>query len=125
MRVCLYFLYVYRLGVTELPEKKVGSIPTRFSVKQIAEMDRLIKKLGLRSRSELIRDAVDHYLTEKGSLRIIELRDISLDEAKEEIIQYIKGKGETDAFDIANDLRLDLDLTTRALKELWEEGEVE
>jgi len=39
-------------------------------------------------------------------------------------IAYLKHHEEAETFDIANDLRLDLDLTIKALKELWEEGEV-
>jgi DNA-binding MarR family transcriptional regulator len=56
---------------------------------------------------------------------VIEIRDnVSLRDAKAEILAYLRRHKEAETFDIANDLRLDLDLTVRALKELWEEGKV-
>jgi len=58
-------------------------------------------------------------------MKIIELRDISKDQAEKEILKYIKERKEAETFDIANDLRLDLNLTMKALKELWEEGRIE
>ena len=105
--------------------KKVHSIPTRLTAEQVSRIDHLVKRLGLRSRSEFVREAIKHYLNEMGSMKVIEIREISTDQAKREIIEYLKGKGEADTFDIANDLRLDLDLTIKALKELWEGGRVE
>lgn len=65
------------------------------------------------------------YLQEVGSLKVIELRnDATLKDAKAEIVTYLRKHKEAETFDIANDLRLDLELTVKALKELWEEGRV-
>jgi DNA-binding MarR family transcriptional regulator len=61
----------------------------------------------------------------KIRLKVIELRsDVTLNDAKAEIITYLRKHKEAETFDIANDLRLDLQLTVKALKELWEEGRV-
>lgn len=57
-------------------------------------------------------------------MKVIELRDMSKGQAKKEILEYIMKK-EAETFDIANDLRLDLNLTMKALKELWEEGRIQ
>jgi len=105
-------------------EEKKHCIPTRLTSEQMKKIDRLVKQLGLRSRSEFIREAIDHYLNEAGSMKVIEIRGISMDQAKREIIEYLEEKSEADTFEIANDLRLDLDLTTKALKELWEGGKI-
>lgn len=104
---------------------KVHSIPTRLTSDQVNRIDRLVKRLGLRSRSQFVRQAVEHYLEEMGGMKIIEIREIGVDQAKREIVEYLRGKGEADTFDIANDLRLDLELTVKTLKELWEGGMVE
>ena len=65
------------------------------------------------------------YVQEVGSLKVIELRnDATLKDAKAEIGTYLRKHKEAETFDIANDLRLDLELTVEALKELWEEGRV-
>jgi len=100
-------------------------VPIRFSKGEINKIDKTVKRLGLKSRSELIREATRKYIQETGSLKVIEIRDdVSLREAKEEILAYLRRHKEAETFDIANDLRFDLDLTMRALKELWEEGKV-
>ncbi len=56
--------------------------------------------------------------------KVIKIRQISREQAKKEIVQFIKNRKEADTFDIANELRLDMDLTVKALRELWEEGRV-
>ena len=100
-------------------------VPIRFFRSEIEEIDKTVKKLGLKSRSELIREATEKYIQEAGSLRVIEIRDnVGLEEAEAEILAYLKLHKEAETFDIANDLRLELDLTVKALKELWEEGKV-
>lgn len=59
-----------------------------------------------------------------SEMKVIKIRDISKSRAKEEILEYLRNKKEAETFDIANDLRLDLNLTMQALRELWEEGNV-
>ncbi len=116
---------MYRGGgaVQKSVEKSV--VPVRFSRGQIENIDKTVKRLGLKSRSELIRDATEKYIQEAGSLKVIEIRDnVSLQKAKTEILAYLRLHKEAETFDIANDLRLDLDLAIKALKELWEEDKV-
>lgn len=62
--------------------------------------------------------------TAVGEIKVIKIRKINKEQAKKEILQFIKDKKEADTFDIANELRLDTDVTIKALKELWEEGKV-
>jgi metal-responsive CopG/Arc/MetJ family transcriptional regulator len=99
-------------------------IPIRFTRREITKIDRLLAKSGINSRSEFIREAVRHYLNTVGEIKVIKIRNISKEQAKKEILQLIKDRKEADTFDIANELRLDMDATLKALKELWEEGRV-
>lgn len=100
-------------------------VPVRLSRSDIERIDKIVDLVGLKSRSALIREAVTRYIHEVGSLKVIEIREnVSLQEAKAEILTYLRQHKEAETFDIANDLRLDLDLTVRALKDLWEEGKV-
>ena len=100
-------------------------VPVRFSRGEIEKIDKTVERLGLKSRSELIREATEKYIQEAGSLKVIEIRDnVSLQQAKAEILTYLRHRKEAETFDIANDLRLDLNLTVKALKGLWEEGKV-
>ena len=100
-------------------------VPVRFSRDEINAIDKTVGRLGTRSRSALIRDATEKYIRESGSLKVIEIRsDVTRKDAKAEIVAYLRKHREAETFDIANDLRISLDLTVKALKELWEEGRV-
>jgi metal-responsive CopG/Arc/MetJ family transcriptional regulator len=100
-------------------------VPVRFSKREIERVDKAVERVGARSRSALIREATQKYLQEVGSLKVIEIRNgIPLKDAKAEIVTYLHRHKEAETFEIANDLRLDLELTVKALKELWEEGRV-
>ena len=100
-------------------------VPVRFSQREIEAVDKTVQRLGGRSRSALIREATEKYVREAGSLKVIKIRDdVTLKDAKSEIVAYLRKHKEAETFDIANDLRLDLDLAVRALKDLWEEGRV-
>ncbi|MGP8071175.1 MAG: hypothetical protein ACLP5V_14920 [Candidatus Bathyarchaeia archaeon] len=100
-------------------------VPVRFSKLEIERIDKAMERIGAKSRSAMIREATQKYLQEVGSLQVIELRsNVTLKDARAEIVTYLRKHKEAETFDIANDLRLDLQLTVRALKELWEEGRV-
>jgi len=118
-------LHLYRrVGIRKLVERALMA-PVRFSKREIAAMDKAVQRLGTKSRSALIREATQKYVRESGGLRVIEIRnDLNASNAKAEIVAYLRKHKEAETFDIANDLRLDLDLTVKALKELWEEGKV-
>jgi hypothetical protein len=100
-------------------------VPVRFSKREIEMIDKSADRLGVKSRSAFIREATQKYVQEAGSLKVIEIRnDVTLKDAKTDIVAYLRKHREAETFDIANDLRLDLDLVGSALKELWEEGSV-
>lgn len=100
-------------------------VPVRFSKREIDRIDKAVERVRAKSRSALIREAAEKYVQEVGALKVIEIRqDMTLKDAKTEIVVYLRKHKEAETFDIANDLRLDLGLAVMALKELWEEGRV-
>lgn len=99
-------------------------IPIRFTKDAIDKIDKLLEKSGAGSRSEFIREAVRYYLDTVAETKIITIRRISKEQAKKEILEFLKDRKEADTFDIANELGLDIDITVQALKELWEEDKV-
>jgi predicted DNA-binding protein len=97
----------------------------RFSKGEVEKIDKAVERLGAKSRSAFIREATEKYIQEVGGLKVVEIREnVSLQDAEAEILAYLRERKEAETFDVANDLRLDLDLTVKALKELWEEGKV-
>lgn len=99
-------------------------IPVRFEHEQVQAIDEVMSKIGARSRSEFVREAVRHYLDTVKEMKIIRVRSLSKEQAKREIVDYLRDKKEAETFEIANDLRLELELTMQALRELWEEGSI-
>ena len=104
--------------------EKESIVPVRFPKHELDKIDEAAKRVGAKSRSAFIREATEKYVQEVGALKVIEIRSVGLKEAETEILAYLKEHKEAETFDIANDLRLDLDLTVKVLKKLWEEGKV-
>lgn len=105
--------------------EKETIVPIRFPKHELEKIDEAAKRVGAKSRSAFIREATEKYVQEVGGLKVIEIRkNISLKGARAEILAYLKENQEAETFDIANDLRLDLDVTIKVLKQLWEEGKV-
>ena len=105
--------------------EKETIVPVRFRRHELEKIDEAAKRVGAKSRSAFIREAVEKYVQEVGGLKVIEIRkNVSPREARTEILAYLKEHKEAETFDIANDLRLDLDLAVKVLKKLWEEGRV-
>jgi metal-responsive CopG/Arc/MetJ family transcriptional regulator len=109
-------------------QKTIGKetiVPVRFSKGEIERIDKAVERLGAKSRSAFIREATEKHIQEVGGLKVVEIREnVNLQDAKAEILAYLKEHKEAETFDIANDLRLDLELAVKALKKLWEEEKV-
>jgi len=101
--------YVYPLKLTEESQKDLAKI---------------VEKLGC-TKAEAIRDAIRHYAEYLGGLEVVNLRDLSDEEAKKEIQAYLKGKDRIRADEVSDALRLDLSLVNKILLALWQEREVE
>jgi metal-responsive CopG/Arc/MetJ family transcriptional regulator len=105
--------------------EKETIVPVRFPKQELQKIDEAAKRAGAKSRSAFIREATEKYVQEVGGLKVIEIREnVSIKEVRNDILAYLKDHKEAETFDIANDLRLDLDITVKVLKQLWEEGKV-
>ncbi len=58
-------------------------------------------------------------------LEVITYRDVTKEQAKNEIRRYLKGKDRVCAGGISDALRIDFDLVDEVLLEFWQEGRVE
>ncbi len=102
-----------------------ATIPVSLPEETVKKLDGARAKLGLRSRNEVIRESIDRFMDEVEGMKIIKLRDVPRQKAKQEILDYIKKKDVTYASDIADDLRLDYKLVVEVVRELWGEKRVE
>ena len=98
--------------------------PFKLNEESQRDLSKITDKLGC-TKAEAIRDALRHYAEYLEGLEVVSLRDLSEEDAKEEIRAYLKGKERVRADEISDTLRLDLSVVNNALMALWQEGEVE
>ena len=65
-----------------------------------------------------------HQNDDAEGLNVVELRDIPEEQAKKEILEYIKGKDRVFSDEVADALRIDMSLVDTVLTKLWKEGVV-
>jgi metal-sulfur cluster biosynthetic enzyme len=99
--------------------------PVTLSEQDLVALNRLVEKLGC-SKADAIRDAIRHYIEYVQGLEVVKIRqNISKDQAKREILEYLKGKNRVYADEVASALRLDFNFVNELLMGLWQEGRVE
>lgn len=99
--------------------------PIRVEAGILEELDTLAEKFGYRSRTELIREAIEEKIVSLRGTKIMELREIADGEARKELLEFIKGKESVYPSDIADDLRLPLEQVFRIVNQLFGENKVE
>lgn len=102
-----------------LEEKKM--IPVRLPGELVEKLDNIATRFGYSSRSDLIREALQHYIKEVEIERIIRLREVSKTQAKKEIRAYLRKREKAWADEIADELKIDYSLVVEAIEELEKE----
>jgi len=90
--------------------------PLKPSQEIMGNLEKITEKLGC-SKADTIRDAIRYYSEYLEGLEIVNLRDLSEEEAKSGIQDYLRGKNRVTADRISNDLRLDLGLANKVFIE--------
>lgn len=99
-----------------------ATIPVSMPVELVKKVDNARAKLGYRSRNEVIRESVRHFLEEIEEMKVIRIRNISLKQAKKEILAYLKQRNSAYVSNIADTLGIDIQLAFKAAEELEREG---
>jgi len=102
-----------------MPTQMLG---VRLTEREEEEIKKLVGAGLYVSVSEFIRESVRKNL---GTLKAIQIRNVSKSVAKKEIFDYMKKHKEAYASDISEELGLDLDIVFSVLKELNSKGIVE
>lgn len=122
------FIYLHHIDINMQLITKTKDVylpPIRVEAGILEELDALVENLGYRSRTELIREAIEDKIASLKGAEIMELREITDAEAKKELLKYIKGKESIYPSDIADALRLPLEQVFRVVNELFTESRVE
>ena len=118
-------LYTCDTYDTSIDMEKEVFLPVRIEREMLRELTQLGEKHGYKSRSELVREAIEDKITQLRGEEIVKIRKIPKSKAKKEILAYIRNKDRVYASDIAFDLRLDLGLVFGVVDELFKEKKVE
>ena len=98
--------------------------PVPLGADEMAALQVIVSKMGC-TKAEAIRDAITHYAEYVKGLEIIKIRNMPRKQAREEIVKYLEKADHAWSGEIADALRLDLELVNRILEELWSEDKVE
>lgn len=88
------------------------------------EVDRLVRRSGMRSRTEFVQRALERYAEEIREAKVVQVRPYTEEEAIEAILGYVDAHPGAYVSDMAEALGMDLDLAFRLVAALAEEGEL-
>ncbi len=100
---------------------KKATIPVSLPVSVVDKIEELRAKLGYRSRNDVIREAINRFIEEIEKSKVLYVRDLTLEQAKKEIIEYLKHREAAYVSEIAENLGINIELAFKAVKELEEE----
>jgi len=90
----------------------------------LEEIDDLVRRTRMRSRTEFLERAVEAYVDELREARIVVLKPWTERKARTAILRYLKGRRATYVTDVAEALGMDLDLAFRVVASLLKRGKV-
>ena len=86
-------------------------------------LDVISEKTGV-SRADAIREAIRAYAEDVKGMEVVKLRVIPKEQAKKEILEFLRKNDRAWTNDIADALRLDIVFVNTVLEELWGEEKV-
>lgn len=102
-----------------LRQKESELVSARLSPKELEEIEKLVEEGFYMNTADFVRTAVREKLE---SIKVIDVRDVTKEKAKKEIIEYLKENRKAYPSDVADALRLDFDHVLEIIKELIKEG---
>ena len=115
---------VWVLGLKTVRAAKRYVYPVQLGEEEVQALNATVDRLEC-SRAEAIREAILHYAEYVKGLEVMKIREVTKEQARREVLAYLKEKDRAWSSEIADSLRLDITLVNNVLAELWGEGEVE
>jgi hypothetical protein len=93
---------------------------------EYGRVERLVRAGAARSVANLVRLAVGEYTRKAGASKLMNLREVSLSEARRAVERYLKTHpGTVWPDEMAEDLGMDYRIVLAAVRQLLEEGKAE
>ncbi|MEE9237084.1 MAG: ribbon-helix-helix domain-containing protein [Thermoplasmata archaeon] len=104
--------------------KRKPTVSFRLPTELLLQVDELVGKTGMRSRTELIERAVEAYVDELKETKVVRVQPHTEAEARVAILRYLEDQPGTYVSDLAEALAMDVELAFRVVASLAEEGKV-
>ncbi len=102
--------------------KRKPTISLRLPSNRLSEIDALVARTGLRSRTEFIERALDAYVQEIREAKVIALRPWTEKKARAAVVRFLRKRPSAYVSEIAETLGMDFDLVFRVVDSLMEGG---
>src|SRR3989344_7803562 len=96
-------------------------VSARLSPKDLEEIEKIVEEGFYMNTADFVRTSVREKLE---SIKVINVRDVSMEKAKKEVIEYLRNNKKSYPSDIADALQLDFDIVLDIVKELIKEGRI-
>ena len=90
----------------------------------LKEVDELVRRARMHSRTEFVERAVETYVSELKESRVVVVKEWTAAKARTAILRFLKDRPATYVTDIADAFGMDLDLAFRAVDSLMKEGKI-
>jgi metal-responsive CopG/Arc/MetJ family transcriptional regulator len=91
--------------------------PFPLPITDVEKIEKIRARLGYRSRNDVIREAINRFIEDIEETKAIYIREISLEQAKKEIVEHLRRHGSAYMSEIAEDLGIAIELAFKAVKE--------
>lgn len=108
--------------MSQAQTQKSRMIPIRLSDDRVNKIDGIVDTFGYKSRTDFIREAIEHYVKEVETVKVVKIRNIPKEQAKKEIRDYLRNREKAWMDEIADDLRLDFPFVVEMIEELEREN---
>ena len=110
--------------VTKAKVAKRATVPVSLPINVVEKLEELRARLGHRSRNDVIREAIKRFIEEIEEAKILYVKNLTVEQAKEEIVEYLKSHSSAYVSEIAERLGVNIEVAFKAVEELEKEGVV-
>ncbi len=101
------------------------TISLRLPPELLREVDGLVTRSGMRSRTDFVQKAVEAYVEDMRDTKVVVLRPWTEKKARAAVMKFLQGKSSARVSEIVEALRMEPDLAFKTVETLAKEGKIE
>jgi len=91
----------------------------------LREVDGLVARSGMRSRTDFVQKAVEAYVEDMRDTKVVVLKPWTEKKARAAVMKFLQGRSSAHVSDIVAALGMEPDLAFRTVESLAKEGKIE